>query len=146
MLVLQPDQPAAWQALAQALAADIFVAVHLTLNSQNLSNMPELLRRLSEMGVTAVSLSAATPELQDALQQLRNQADDLRISLVWDLPVPYSALNPVALEVTGVSPAMGAGRSWLYVEPDGDVLPAQGENKVLGNLLRDTWEEIWQDK
>jgi MoaA/NifB/PqqE/SkfB family radical SAM enzyme len=37
----------------------------------------------------------------------------------------------------------GAGRAWLYVEPDGDVLPAQGINKILGNLVSDSWEKIW---
>ena len=35
-------------------------------------------------------------------------------------------------------------RQHLYVEPDGDVLPAQGYNVVLGNLLRDSWETIWE--
>ena len=38
----------------------------------------------------------------------------------------------------------GAGRAWLYVEPDGDVLPSQGNSgKVLGNLLRDEWKMIY---
>jgi MoaA/NifB/PqqE/SkfB family radical SAM enzyme len=32
----------------------------------------------------------------------------------------------------------------LYVEPDGDVLPAQGINQVLGNFLNDAWEKIWK--
>jgi MoaA/NifB/PqqE/SkfB family radical SAM enzyme len=38
----------------------------------------------------------------------------------------------------------GAGRAWLYVEPDGDVLPDQSIDRVLGNFLRDPWEKIWQ--
>ena len=37
----------------------------------------------------------------------------------------------------------GAGSAWLYVEPDGDVLPAQGVNRVLGSLLADPWETVW---
>jgi MoaA/NifB/PqqE/SkfB family radical SAM enzyme len=38
----------------------------------------------------------------------------------------------------------GAGKAWLYVEPDGDVLPAQGMyDQVLGNMLTDEWQEIW---
>ncbi len=66
------------------------------------------------------------------------------ISLVWDLPVPYSVLNPVALELAEAGEAVaGAGKAWLYVEPDGDVLEAQGKPKVLGNLLTDSWEQIW---
>jgi MoaA/NifB/PqqE/SkfB family radical SAM enzyme len=38
----------------------------------------------------------------------------------------------------------GAGRAWLYVEPDGDVLPSQGIDRLLGNILRDPWSEIWR--
>jgi MoaA/NifB/PqqE/SkfB family radical SAM enzyme len=39
----------------------------------------------------------------------------------------------------------GAGKAWLYVEPDGDVLPAQGmADKILGNFLRDPWETIYR--
>jgi MoaA/NifB/PqqE/SkfB family radical SAM enzyme len=38
----------------------------------------------------------------------------------------------------------GAGKAWMYVEPDGDVLPSQGINQVLGNFLIDPWEKIWK--
>ena len=39
----------------------------------------------------------------------------------------------------------GAGTAWLYVEPDGDVLPAQGmPDQVLGNFLRDPWDKIYR--
>jgi MoaA/NifB/PqqE/SkfB family radical SAM enzyme len=37
----------------------------------------------------------------------------------------------------------GGGRAWLYVEPDGDALPTQGVDRVLGNVLRDSWADIW---
>ena len=80
------------------------------------------------------------------LQAARDLAASLGLSLVWDLPVPYSASNPVNLELeAAVQPLpSGAGRAWLYVEPDGDVLPAQGINRPLGNLFRDDWETIWR--
>ncbi len=61
----------------------------------------------------------------------------------WDLPVPYSDINPVAFETEDDQVPAGAGRAWLYVEPDGDVLPAQGEaDKLMGNMLTDPWEKI----
>ena len=67
------------------------------------------------------------------------------MTLVWDLPVPYSSIHPVALEVEQTEEVLpGAGRAWLYVEPDGDVLPAQGKNQVLGNLLNEDWDAIWE--
>ncbi len=103
----------------------------------------DLLKWLATQGVKAVSLSIADPSLNDVLISARNEAAALGLSLVWDLPVPYSALNPVALETQADANASGAGHAWLYVEPDGDVLPAQGVNKVLGNILRDPWEQIW---
>jgi MoaA/NifB/PqqE/SkfB family radical SAM enzyme len=81
--------------------------------------------------------------LNQTLTALHNQATDLGLSLVWDLPVPYSSFNPIASEVVVDHQSEGAGKAWLYVEPDGDVLPAQGINRVLGNLLRDPWDIIW---
>ena len=62
-------------------------------------------------------------------------------TLLFDLPVPYSAQNPVALETEEDDLPSGAGKAWLYVEPDGDVLPAQGmADRVLGNALTDDWQ------
>ncbi len=78
------------------------------------------------------------------LQAARELAAGLGLELVWDLPVPYSAQHPVKLEIPGTEHVDGAGRAWLYVEPDGDVLPTQGETTVLGNLLTDPWDQIWR--
>jgi MoaA/NifB/PqqE/SkfB family radical SAM enzyme len=59
--------------------------------------------------------------------------------------VPYSGSNPVSLETIEDEVQSGAGKAWLYVEPDGDVLPAQGmSGQVLGNFLRDPWDEIYK--
>lgn len=144
LIVLQPENEQVWQGLQNALAADIFVAVHLTLTPQNSSIAAEWMNRLAKMGVKAISLSAAAPDLRDRLSALRDQAAALQLSLIWDLPAPYSAQNPVALEVGEGEHAEGAGRAWLYLEPDGDVLPGQGVNQVLGNLLSEPWEELWE--
>ena len=65
-----------------------------------------------------------------------------RCAIVWDLAAPYSHVNPV--EVEAGRPPEQVVRQHLYVEPDDDVLPAQGYNVVLGNLLRDSWEAIWE--
>ncbi|MEW5868868.1 MAG: radical SAM protein [Chloroflexota bacterium] len=144
MLVLRPEEPLAWQALENALAQDLFVAVHLTLAAENVKQIPKLLRRLADMGVHAVSLSASDPSLATALHDAREQIARLEMELVWNLPVPYSSLHPIALETSQPEIPEGAGRAWLYVEPDGDVLPSQGVNRVLGNLLADPWEKIWK--
>jgi hypothetical protein len=146
MIVLQPDNPQAWVALENTLVDDLFVAVHLTLTPNNADSIPDLLARLKQMGVKAISLSSMDPALHDRLQAARDLVANLQLSLVWDLPVPYSASHPVALEIEDNERIDGAGRAWMYVEPDGDVLPTQGVNQVLGNMLKDPWEIIWQKK
>jgi hypothetical protein len=144
MLILQPSKEAFWQGLEKALAGDIFTAVHVTASQENAPGLPALLKKLSEAGVSAISLSTSDPQLEATLQSLRDQVAVQQMELVWNLPVPYSSQNPVALEVTGGDMPEAAGRAWLYVEPDGDVLPAQGINQVLGNFLSDPWEKIWK--
>ncbi len=148
LFLLLPDNPQSWQALANALAADVYVAVHLTispaLGSSLGASTNELLDRLAGMGVKAVSLTAASNEDLPAQEQARAHAAAIGLDLVWNLPVPYSAANPVAQETDQVEHASAAGRAWMYVEPDGDVLPAQGVNQVLGNALTSSLQDLWK--
>jgi hypothetical protein len=141
LVTWQPDDADSRAGLQAALASDVFTAAHLTLTPENLLRAPALLADMQALGVPALSLSAASGVSPEALAAVRDRAADMAFSLVWDLPVPYSANHPLAAEVD--VPPRGAGRAWLYVEPDGDVLPAQGVSGVLGNMLRDPWEAIW---
>ena len=148
MIVFDPQNPREWEILQKVLADDIHTTVHLTLHKGE--NLHPHLERLGEMGVHAISLSEADRDLTKELQNLRDFAAVLQLDLVWDMPVPYSQNNPVSLELEKApdqEAPEGAGKAWLYVEPDGDVLPAQGiYDQVLGNLLRDPWEKIWENR
>lgn len=145
LITLHPDNETVWNTLQVILDADIFTAVHITITSQNADQVLNYLQRLADLGVPDISLSTNTGELDDVLEAARNRVATLNMSLVWDIPVPYSPHNPVALELKeDIEHPEGAGRAWLYVEPDGDVLPAQGINEVLGNILNDPWEKIWK--
>lgn len=145
LMILQPEMDEAWAALKNAMAADLFVSVHLTVTPRNVKQAAGVLERLSGMEVKSLSLSASETSLQEKLRELRDHASTLGLSLTWDLPAPYSALNPVRLETAEDNVPSGAGKAWLYVEPDGDVLPAQGmADQVLGNILRDPWEKIYR--
>jgi len=147
MIVLQPDNEQSWQAVANSISEDLFVTVHLTITPENQAQAAAYLERLAGLGVEQVSLSASEPSQGPALQAGREKATALRLDLIWNLPVPYAANHPVALEMAAqgqeASPE-GAGRAWCYVEPDGDVRPAQGAPQVWGNLLTGTWEQIWR--
>ena len=144
LFLLQPDNPDSWQALETVLSEDIFLTAHITLNPTNNQNAEKTLKRLASLGVTNLSLTTSDDLLVDAVHALRNTAAEAGLTLRFDLPVPYSAYNPVALETKQDDIPNGAGRVWLYVEPDGDVLPSQRmANTVLGNLLTDSWSAIY---
>jgi len=144
MLVFDNEAQSSWDTLSMILAEDIFTTVHLTLKP-GMDLKPDI-DRLAEMKVNAISLSASHEGLEAELINLRNLVAIHQIELVWDQPVPYSRYNPIALELEKDETLPAAAFTDLYVEPDGDVLPAQGINKVMGNLLSDEWDAIWKKR
>lgn len=144
LFILQPDNEASWAALNVILPEDLYTTVHLTINAENAAKIPATLERLGTLELNSLSLSAS-PDQVEMLQLAREQAAHMGVSLTWDLPVPYSAHHPVALETIEENIPDGAGKVWLYVEPDGDVLPTQGmADNILGNFLHDDWSQIWK--
>ena len=147
LFMLQPENKKSWEALEIIMPQDIFVTVHLTLNNDNVKQAEKTLERLAELEVRSLSLTLADKSLREAYDTLRDRAAELGLTIKFDLPVPYSAYNPVALETQEDEVPEGAGKAWLYVEPDGDVLPTQGmADKILGNLLRNDWNTIFPTK
>ena len=144
LFILDPDNNLSWKALETVMPEDLFTTVHLTVTPKNVRRAGEILERLARLEVKSLSLGASEDSLHDALHALHNRAASLGLTLRWDLPVPYSSENPVAHETIEDQVPSGAGKAWLYVEPDGDVLPTQGEaEKILGNFLKDPWEKIY---
>ncbi len=145
LFILQPENPASWQALETILPEDLYTTVHLTVTPGNVAQSGETLQKLAGLQVKSLSLGASDASLHEALHGLHNQASSLGLTLRWDLPVPYSAENPVSHETIEDEVPSGAGKAWLYVEPDGDVLPTQGQaDQILGNFLKDPWEKIYK--
>ena len=145
LFLLQPDNEKSWQALELIMPEDLFVTVHITVNKQIAKDIHATLERIAGLGVKNISISIMDADLRTSLEGLASQAADLNLTMRFDLPVPYSEQNPVALETEEDDLPSGAGNAWLYVEPDGDVLPAQGmADQVLGNFLKDDWEKIYR--
>lgn len=145
LLTLHPEDAAAWKAIKLIVAADIFLTIHLTVNKKTAKDGVKTVEKLAKLGVRNLSLSAPDKKFIGDMLAIQNKANALNFTMRWDLPVPYSESNPVAMEVEDEDVPAGAGRAWLYVEPDGDVLPAQGEaDKVMGNLLNDAWKRIYK--
>jgi organic radical activating enzyme len=145
LFILATENPASWQALDACLKADIFVTVHLTITESDQAKIKSTLERLNGMGVKNLSVTT-DPTHRDAVLKNRELVANLGMRMVWDLPVPYSENNPVAFELLeDETTPSGAGKAWLYVEPDGDVLPTQGQaDQILGNVLKNEWGEIYK--
>ena len=148
MLLGAPGNEQFWESLQNLLDDDIAVTVHFTLTNENINEIEQALPKLTASELHSLSLSAADNSLARSLQKIQDQAVMQGLSMVWDLPVPYSQYNPINLELKtgGKRMKKGAGNAWLYVEPDGDVLPAQGINRVMGNMLTDPWSSIWKKR
>jgi organic radical activating enzyme len=142
MIIWDKRHPEQWEALKNTIREDLFVAVHLTVSEMTVDDLEETLRRLAEAGISGLSLSAASPEYNQNLQSARDLAAHLQLELTWNLPVPYSSQNPVTLEIPDQELVARAGQAWLYIEPDGDVLPTQGESHVIGNIVTQSFAEI----
>ncbi len=119
MILLDPVDEQSWEAVRDTLTEDIFVTVHLTIHQQSDVVIHSQLEKLARMGVKSLSLTVDNPELKAVLAEARQSAARLGLSLVWDLPVPYSSFNPVSLELAEDEEFIrGAGKAWLFVEPD----------------------------
>lgn len=144
LFVLIPDEDQSWEALRDVMAEDIFVTTHLTITSRTIEKLTSIFDKLKKIGVKSLSISSDSAQTKESFPVVQRKAAEYGFSLVWDLPVPYSANNPIEHELENANVKFeGAGKTWLYVEPDGDVLPGQGINQVLGNFLTDSWESIW---
>jgi len=148
LFLLTPENETSWKALKVILDEDLHTTVHITINPDNLSILPKIIKDIKKFGSNAISFStssAKSPELNQALNGAQTIAAETDIPLKWDLPVPYSGHNPISIELeSSSSHHSGAGKAWFYVEPDGDLLPAQGINEVLGNLLKNDWIHLWK--
>jgi len=146
IITLDPYDSESLEALKDTLSEDIHVTVHLTITKENIGKIEEFLPRIASLGAKSVSFSAANESLMPQLLTAQQKANDLELAMVWDIPVPYSRFNPISMELKANQQYEdGAATAWLYIEPDGDVLPSQGIIEKLGNFLLDPWSTIWDN-
>lgn len=143
LVTLHPADEQSWKAVGNAIVEDLALTVHVTLSDADDYQAEPILERLGTLGVQSISLSASDHSLSRQLQSMRDKAASAGFDLIWNVPVPYSTIHPVAFEAEDAE-IEGAGKAWLYIEPDGDVRPAQGSPDVLGNMLTDPWEKLWK--
>ena len=143
--------------IRMAIARHIHINTNTTLLTHNAST--ESIRRLSdflaELGVMTFGLNALiysgkgkdvdsgikADQLPELLDAAKTSAEKNGQHLLWYTPTQYCLFDPVASDVGYKS--CSAAKYSMCIEPDGNVLPCQSWYEPVGNILTNTWEEIW---
>jgi radical SAM protein with 4Fe4S-binding SPASM domain len=144
--------------LKNALDTPLYVMTNTTMLRQNSPYLPETLDFLAELGVPTVGLNAlihaghgstvgtglSERELPPLLDIAREKTDLYGQRLIWYTPTQYCNFDPMQLEL-GVKGCTAALYN-MCIEPDGAVLPCQSYYQPVGNMLSDSWDDIWNHK
>lgn len=149
----------AWQetvaGLRCALNSPLYVMTNTTMLQTNSPYLAQTLDFLYDLKVPTLGLNAliysgagqtvgsglAEAELEPLLRMAREKTSQSGQRLIWYTPTQYCHFDPMQLElgVKGCTAALYA----MCTEPDGSVLPCQSYYQSLGNLLSDSWNDIW---
>ncbi len=77
----------------------------------------------------------------DILRPVLEHCETIGIKFVWYSPTPYCLFNPVDHNLGSKSCACISGL--LSVNPSGDVLPCSSYDRGVGNLLKHSFDHIW---
>ena len=138
-----------------ALASPLFVMTNTTMLRTNVDSIPATLDFLAGLGVPTVGLNALIHsghgstvgtglpdgDLTSLLETARSKTDQHGQRLIWYTPTQYCGFDPQALDL-GVKGCTAALYN-MCIEPNGDVLPCQSYYRPVGNLLKDSWDSIW---
>jgi len=83
-------------------------------------------------------------EIGDILPPIIERAKERGLRLVWYSPVPYCLFNPVLAGIGSNSCAAADGL--LSIGPSGEVLPCSSFEEGIGNLLTQTFDEVWNSR
>jgi radical SAM protein with 4Fe4S-binding SPASM domain len=138
------------------MGAGISVQTNTTLTKKNIGNIGELPAFLSEMGVHRFAMNLFIPPangpVDDSLflpysktgsivDEIRREAKKAGLTFFWYSPIPHCLYNPIARGLGNKSCAAMDGL--LSVAPNADVLPCSSYPESMGNILRDSFREIW---
>ncbi len=143
--------------IKNAAQSQIYVTTNTTLSKYNAPEFLRTINYIKELDVAAfgcnsliysgkanaISQEFALPveALKELLQKIRDKAQQLNLKFLWYTPTQYCRFDPVQLGL-GVKSCTAAMIN-MCVGPNGDVYPCQSYFESLGNILVDSWEQIW---
>lgn len=140
-----------------ALSSGVHVITNTTLMRSNMGHIDQIVKYLYELGIRTFAMNGMiyagggfdhpnaihSHELPALISKVRDLAERFGMRFLWYTPTEYCQLSPVALEVGAKK--CNAGEYSICIEPNGDVLPCQSYYVSAGNILKDDWEQIWNN-
>jgi radical SAM protein with 4Fe4S-binding SPASM domain len=142
--------------LRNAIESSLFVMTNTTMLKDNYQSLDKTLDFLIGTGVPTIGLNAliysgrgenvgtglSEVELKPLLRIAQEMTTTSDVKLIWYTPTLYCRFNPLEMDlgIKGCSAALYN----MCIEPDGGVIPCQSYYQQLGNLLKDSWETIWE--
>lgn len=83
-------------------------------------------------------------EVAKVLPDLKAAAEKAGIKLVWYSPMPFCIFNTIAAGIGGTTCAACDGL--LSIAPNGDVLPCSSFSDGIGNLLTQSFDQVWWNR
>ena len=150
-----------WAAAGRLKAHGIRVHTNTTMNRRNLEHLDALVDLVADRGHDRMTMNLVIPcgtaadttdllipysEIGGHVLRVRERAASRGVDFIWYSPIPACLFNTVAHGLGNQGCAAADGL--LHVNPAGDVLPCSSfqHSESLGNLLHQTFEEVWQSR
>ena len=131
-------------ALRQILPLDLYTCVGLLLHPE--TETRQTIEELKVLGANAFTLIPLSADAALAIAQAEEAVLKSGLPIINDLPLPLDlrALLPEGSFTAAPNPE--AEFVTLELAPNGELRTLPVYNKTLGNLLTDSWREIWNQR
>jgi radical SAM protein with 4Fe4S-binding SPASM domain len=143
--------------IRNAVNSQIYVTTNTTLSKHNVAGFLDTVDFIKGLGVDAFGCNSliysgkanevsqqfalTIDDLNVLLPKIRDKAQLLGLKFLWYTPTQYCQFDPVQHGL-GVKFCTAALIN-MCVAPNGDVYPCQSYFESLGNILTDSWSNIW---
>ncbi|HWR25796.1 MAG TPA: radical SAM protein [Methanosarcina sp.] len=134
------------EAVKNGLKAEMLVNIYVVLSRDNVNELEELYALASELGVHELSFYEIVPtgRWMDHASEIMTPKDlrkfESFVSRVREKEGPRVFPIPQLMKITGCM----AGRKWLHITPEGNILPCACIPISYGNVHRDKIKNIWK--
>jgi len=138
----QPGDETLLSALRQILPLDLYTCVGLLLHPD--TETRHTIEELKVLGVNAFTLIPLSADAAPAIAQAEEAILETGLPMINDLPLPLDLRAMLPQQSYTAAPNPEAEFITLELAPNGELRTLPVYNKYLGNLLTESWREIWK--